>query len=119
MECLSCGGGEFEIRDVEGSPEVKGEVVTVCVPAEVCTECGVYVMDSAQMDGLRRAAADGYRQRHGLLTSGQIMQCRAGLGMTREAFAKYVGVDEASLQKWETYYVQDKRRDAQIRRKCD
>ena len=71
------------------------------------------------MNQLRRAAADQYRRLHHLLTSDEIIKFRQALGMSQVAFANYLKVGEASVKRWETYYVQDEVQDENIRLKCD
>jgi putative zinc finger/helix-turn-helix YgiT family protein len=119
MKCLKCSNSEFLEQNVRFDPEVKGEVVEVIAPCKVCKNCKAPFMDSEQMDVLRRAAADKYRHIHGLLTSSQIIAYREALGMPQSAFARYLRVGEASIKRWETYYVQDAGQDEHIRLKCD
>ena len=76
-------------------------------------------MDSNQMNILRRASADKYRRNHQLLTSEEIIQFRTMLGMSQAAFANYLKVGEASIKRWETYYVQELVQNDHIRLKCD
>ena len=71
------------------------------------------------MNVLRRSAADKYRKLHKLLASEEIIKYRASLGMSQAAFANYLKVGEASIKRWETYYVQDVVQDDHIRLKCD
>jgi putative zinc finger/helix-turn-helix YgiT family protein len=101
------------------NPEIKGEEVEVVVPSFVCAKCQTPLMDGEQMNVLRRSAADQYRKKHNLLTSGEIIKYRASLGMSQVAFANYLKVGEASIKRWETYYVQDVVQDDHIRLKCD
>lgn len=100
-------------------PSVKGEEVQVVVHTSVCTHCKEPLMNDEQMNQLRRAAADQYRKDHGLLTSVEIIGFRKLLGMSQTAFANYLKVGEASIKRWETYYVQDVVQDEHIRLKCD
>jgi len=76
-------------------------------------------MDSSMMDELRKAAAEKYRADRGLLTASEIRSYRESLGMSQSAFARYLNVGEASIKRWETYYVQDAGQDEHIRLKCD
>lgn len=119
MKCLNCDCEQFEIRNIRFNPEIKGEEVEVVVPSFVCTNCQTPLMDGAQMNVLRKAAADKYRQEHKLLTSEMIIKYRASLGMSQAAFANYLKVGEASIKRWETYFVQDVVQDDHIRLKCD
>ena len=119
MDCLKCNGTKFSNVNVRFTPEVKGEVVEVILPATACTQCGETLMDSTQMNELRRAAADEYRSKHGLLKSREIIKLREKLGMSQIEFARYLAVGEASIKRWETYYPQEEGQDQHIRIKCD
>jgi hypothetical protein len=52
------------------------------------------------------------------LTSEEIINYRALLGMSQVAFANYLKVGEASIKRWETYFVQDVVQDDHIRFRC-
>ncbi|MEI6242713.1 MAG: type II TA system antitoxin MqsA family protein [Chlamydiota bacterium] len=119
MKCLHCGGEKFEEKNYRFTPEVKGEEVEVVVPAMVCTRCHNQLMNDEQMSQLRKASADTYRKTHGLLTSDEIVNYRSLFGMSQAAFANYLKVGEASIKRWETYFVQDVGQDEHIRLKCD
>lgn len=119
MKCLNCDCEKFESRNVRFTPEVKGEEVEVIVPSFVCKQCQMPLMNNEQMNVLRKTAADKYRTQHNLLTSEEIIKYRASLGMSQSAFANYLKVGEASIKRWETYYVQDVVQDDHIRLKCD
>lgn len=119
MKCLNCDSENFESKNLRFNPEIKGEEVEVVVPSFVCTTCQTPLMDGEQMNRLRRSAADKYRKKHSLLTSEEIIHYRASLGLSQAAFANYLKVGEASIKRWETYYVQDAVQDDHIRLKCD
>ena len=119
MKCLNCDCEKFESKNLRFTPEIKGEEVEVVVPSFVCTTCQTPLMDGEQMNVLRRSAADKYRKQHTLLTSEEIIKYRASLGMSQTGFANYLKVGEASIKRWETYYVQDVVQDDHIRLKCD
>lgn len=119
MKCLNCEGEKFERKNVRFTPEVKGEEVEVVVPAFCCIHCETPLMNNEQMNTLRRAAADRYRRTHHLLTSEEIVLFRTQLGLSQTAFANYLKVGEASIKRWETYFVQDAVQDDHIRLKCD
>lgn len=119
MKCISCGHEKFDEKYLRFTPEIKGEEIEVVVPAFVCTKCQSPLMDGDQMNVLRRHAADKYRKIHELLTSEEIIRFRTMLGMSQAAFANYLKVGEASIKRWETYYVQDAVQDDHIRLKCD
>lgn len=119
MRCLKCDSEKFETQRMRFSPERKGEAVEVVVPCSVCKNCHEPVMDGKQMNVLRKSAADAYRKLHNLLTSDQIIQYREALGMSQAQFARYLNVGEASIKRWETYFIQDPSQDDHLRLKCD
>lgn len=119
MKCLNCDCEKFELKHLRFNPEIKGEEVEVVVPSFVCTQCKTPLMDGAQMNALRKSAADKYRKEHNLLTSEEIIKYRTSLGMSQTAFANYLKVGEASIKRWETYYVQDVVQNDHLRLKCD
>lgn len=119
MKCLQCNGTEFEVKNCRFTPKIKGEEVEVVVPAMVCTKCNTPLMNDEQMSQLRKAASDTYRKAHHLLTSEEIVKYRSLFGMSQAAFANYLKVGEASIKRWETYFVQEVGQDEHIRLKCD
>lgn len=119
MKCLKCSNDDFIEQQVRFSPEIKDQVVELILPCKVCKNCKTPWIDTQQMNILRRAAADKYRETNGLLTSSQIIAYRETLGMSQAAFARYLNVGEASIKRWETYYIQDTSQDDHIRLKCD
>ncbi|MBF8263623.1 MAG: hypothetical protein HW387_1288 [Parachlamydiales bacterium] len=119
MKCLYCDGDKFEERNCRFTPEIKGDEVEVVVLAMVCAKCQAPIMNDDQMSQLRKAAADAYRKMHGLLTSEEIVNFRSLFAMSQAAFASYLKVGEASIKRWETYFVQEVGQDEHIRLKCD
>jgi putative zinc finger/helix-turn-helix YgiT family protein len=119
MKCLKCNSEKFKREKARFHPELKGEVLDVTVPAFICEKCQTPLMDSKQMNILRKGAADEYRKKHGLLTSSDIIAYRNDLGLSQKAFAEYLHVGEASIKRWETCFVQDASQDELIRLKCD
>lgn len=119
MKCLNCDGDKFEEKSCRFTPEIKGDEVEVVVSAMICTKCHTPLMNDEQMSQMRKAAADAYRKKHGLLTSAEIVNFRTLFGMSQAAFATYLKVGEASIKRWETYFVQDIGQDEHIRLKCD
>ena len=119
MECLKCNCTKFSTNRVRFCPEIKGEIVEVISPSFVCKKCGETLMNTEQMDLLRRAAADKYRSDRGLLTSGQIVALRKRLKMSQVEFANYLKVGQASIKRWETYFVQDEGQNEHIKIKSE
>lgn len=119
MKCLNCDGSTFVEKNINIKTKYSDESLEVVVPAQVCKHCGESLMDSRQMNILRQAAADKYREIHGLLTSKKISELRKKMDMSQRQFAEYLGVGEASIKRWETYYAQEVAMDEHIKLKCD
>lgn len=119
MKCLNCDGTNFIEKNINIKTKYTDESLEVIVPAHICKHCGDTLMDSDQMNVLRQAAADKYRDIHGLLTSKKISELRKKMDMSQRQFAEYLGVGEASIKRWETYYAQEVAMDEHIRLKCD
>jgi putative zinc finger/helix-turn-helix YgiT family protein len=119
MKCLKCNNDSFAERKIRFGPEIKGQIVEIILPCKVCNKCGSPLIDSMQMNLIRRAAADKYRELNKLLTSSQIISYRESLKMSQKAFAQYLNIGDASIKRWETYYIQDASQDDHIRLKCD
>jgi len=116
--CPACDAVDHPFRPVRRKvqQEFRGETLEVEAPAMSCGHCGFVILAPGNLDALRLATADAYRQRHGLLTSEQIVSRRASMGMSQRDFADHVGVGVASLQRWENgLVVQDKGSDLLIR----
>ena len=118
MICLRCESEDFAPKAAAViEQEFKGERLEVLCPALACKNCGYVAMDLNQIEELRRRTADAYRQKMGLLTSHQILLIRKSLAMTQAEFAKFLGVGEASVKRWETWQVQENSLDQLMRAK--
>jgi YVTN family beta-propeller protein len=115
MKCNKCNGLQFVEQKVRFTPKVMEEIIEVTIPCMVCENCQTPLMDRQQSSVLRTASADKYRENHHLLTSSQIISCRTKLCMSQSAFATYLGVGQASIRQWETYFIQDVEQDTLIR----
>ncbi len=119
MKCLHCENNQFDKKRIRFPVELKGKTIEVLSEAFVCSKCGESQMDSEQMNKLRRLSSDEYRKQYGLLTASEIVRYRERLGMSQIQFAEYLNIGEASIKRWETYYIQDESQDEHIRLKCD
>lgn len=119
MQCPKCDNDEWIKEPARFTPEIKDQTVEFIVVCKVCSKCKTPMTDSEQMNLLRRTAADTYRAKNNLLTSAQIIVYRNSLGMSQAAFARYLKIGEASIKRWETYFIQDESQDDHMRLKCD
>jgi len=118
-KCLKCQGAIFEVKNIRFEPKIKKQIINVVVLCNVCQNCSALLMNSEQTNGLRKAAADRYRETNGLLTSKEIIAYRQKLGLSQIGFARFLSIGEASIKRWETYYIQDHSQDDHMRVKCD
>jgi hypothetical protein len=63
MKCLKCNNSQLTEQKIRFGPEIKGEIVEVIVPCNICKNCNTPFMDTAQMNVLRRTAADKCREK--------------------------------------------------------
>lgn len=118
ISCLNCDGTSFTESKSRVKARFKNESIDVIAPVMVCDSCDTQLASTKQMNQLRLATADAYRIKHGLLTSQAIQQLRESLEMSQREFAEYLCVGEASVKRWESYFVQDSSQDQNIRLKC-
>lgn len=118
-QCLKCEESNFEVQNVRFDFEIKKQDIEVISSCNVCKNCKSSLMNTEQMNAMRKAAADKYRELNGLLTAPQIIALREKLGMSQISFAQFLNVGVASIKRWETYYIQDESQNDHIRVKCD
>lgn len=119
MICLRCDNEEFlPKQDAVIEQEFRNELFQIRMPALACAKCGWVTVDLKQADELRKRTADAYRKKHALLTSDEIRALRKLIGMNQRDFARFLGVGEASVKRWETWLVQENSSDQLIRMKC-
>jgi putative zinc finger/helix-turn-helix YgiT family protein len=118
--CAACASEmRPNVVETEIIQTFRGEELRVLTPAMVCRDCNFQFLGAGQLDEMRRRTADAYRKKHNLLTSMEIVNRRKALGETQEEFAKRLKVGVASVKRWETWLVQDKRSDELIREKTE
>ena len=104
---------------VEMTTRVRGEEIQVRAEGMVCDRCVFRVLTDEQSDAYTIASADAYREKHGLLTSGELEGIRTRLGMSQQSFASFLRVGVASVKRWESGLVQYVAMDQLIRLKTD
>ena len=100
--------------------EFRGETFEVEGSAFHCKHCEFAIAAPGALEALRVATLDAYRQRHGLLTSAEIVARRNAMGMSQRTFAAHLDIGVASLQRWEKgLMVQDRANDFVLRSRTD
>jgi putative zinc finger/helix-turn-helix YgiT family protein len=109
----------MKLRETAIQKEFRGEEVTVEIEALVCPKCGARSIAGDKIGLYGKLLVEAYQQKKGLLTGTEIRQRRERLGMSQEAFAKWVKVGIASVKRWELGAVQDEAMDELLRVKTD
>jgi len=120
--CLACDAtdGPFPVQMRPQEQHYRGETFQVLAPMHVCPHCAYEMPSKSYRPAVCLATSDAYRQKHGLLTSAEIIQRRNAMKKSQRQFAEFVGVSSASLKRWETgFLVQDKACDELVRLKTD
>ena len=87
--------------------------LTVDLPVRVCPSCGLEFLDH-EAETLKHEAVCAHL---GVLSPSKIRGIRGMYGMSRAAFSKVIGVDEATLTRWENgILIQSAANDRYLRR---
>src|ERR1700739_1172276 len=105
-DCFNCGKANLQPRQIQVTGTVREEEYTVNMRGLKCPNCGYQTVEGSDLQEYGRLLADRYRSTHGLLTSDEIRARRKQLGMSQEAFAKYLEVGVASVKRWELGKIQ-------------
>lgn len=119
MKCIECGKGRMLRKTARTSHEVRGIKFEVEGKVLVCPQCGFQAIPADLLGEHGRLVDEGYREAAGLLSADEILAARKSLGLNQLEFAKYLGVGEASVKRWELGALQDKSSDDLIRLKTD
>ena len=93
----------MEQRQGPLSHQVHGEAVEVPdVRHLACARCGEVVFTLDQANAWSHAAMRRYRQRHGLLSAGEIRALREHLGLTQSELAALLRLDTDTIARWES-----------------
>lgn len=98
---------------------VRGEPQAVTADVAVCPVCGVDLVDAARDGRTLVRAYNAYRQRHGLVLPRAIRQLRERQQLSPRLLAQIVGLDLASLQRYEAGALLSDADEARLRRWAD
>lgn len=119
MRCVKCGSEMKSEAMLNLEAEVRGEKIPVKVNASQCSGCGRVVLSARARKAYHRAASDGYRAKHNLLTISELNGLRCNLAMTWTEFSDRVGVGIATLKRWLAGEIQSPTYDEHVRLKAD
>lgn len=107
--CQSCNDYvEFDVKKVSKTIQVKEETVIVDVYECYCKECGerIFVYDYEKMNDI--IVYDAYKKKVGLLTSSEIKDLRRKRGMTQIELARFLGIGDKDITRYESGSIQNK-----------
>jgi len=108
MKCVDCRKGRMQRKRVKVPHEIRGVRFEVEDEVNVCSHCGFITipLDHAAEHG--RLVDETYRRLEGILSAEEIRAARERLNMSQREFARYLGVGEASVKRWEKGVLPDK-----------
>ncbi|MEQ6360501.1 type II toxin-antitoxin system MqsA family antitoxin [Thermoanaerobacter thermohydrosulfuricus] len=107
--CPVCGKEqETEVIEKEEVSTVRGDEIKALARIRVCSVCGEELFDEELEEENIRRVYDIYRKKHGILPPEEIKNIRESYGLSQRAFAKLLGIGEASIARYETGALPEK-----------
>ena len=114
--CFDCDGDTRRIRGEHTFTYGLGAdaaELTATLPVHVCPSCGLEFLDD-EAETLKHEAVCAHL---GVLSPNEIRGIRRTHGVSRAAFSKMIGIDEATLARWEEgILIQSAANDRHLRR---
>lgn len=107
--CPVCGKEqETEVIEKEEVSTVRGDEIKALARIRVCSVCGEELFDEELEEENIQRVYDIYRKKHGILSPEEIKNIRESYGLSQRAFAKLLGIGEASIARYETGALPEK-----------
>jgi len=111
--CEECTEGtlgvEKEVYHVRGEPiEIEAEIIT-------CQKCGMKIFDEERDSRNFEIAYSHYREKHNLLSPGEIRTLRERYGLSQRALSRLLGWGEITIHRYENGAIQDNVHDSTLR----
>lgn len=119
MKCFDCENGRLSRKRVKVPHEIRGCKFEVEDTVLVCSRCGAISIPWDRVKEHGRLVDETYRRLEGILSAEEIRAARERLQMSQREFARYLGVGEASVKRWEKGVLPDKSSSDLIRLKTD
>lgn len=115
--CLIC----MEVHEIQTvklteTEEYKGEEVTFDATYEYCDHADEYLESEEMIKANSLAMKDAYREKAGLLTSGEIIKIREKYGVSQKDFSQILDWGMATITRYENHHVQDRAHDDVLRK---
>ncbi|KHO61654.1 XRE family transcriptional regulator [Thermoanaerobacter sp. YS13] len=107
--CPVCGKEqETEVIEKEEISTVRGDEIKALAKIRICSVCGEELFDEELEEENIQRVYDIYRKKHGILSPEEIKGIRESYGLSQRAFAKLLGIGEASIARYETGALPEK-----------
>ncbi|MBT1279776.1 type II toxin-antitoxin system MqsA family antitoxin [Thermoanaerobacter sp. CM-CNRG TB177] len=107
--CPVCGTErETKVIEKEEISTVRGDEIKALAKIRVCSVCGEELFDEELEEENIQRVYDIYRKKHGILSPEEIKGIRESYGLSQRAFAKLLGIGEASIARYETGALPEK-----------
>lgn len=102
-------GVDKEVYHVRGEPiEIEAEIIT-------CQKCGMKIFDEERDSRNFEIAYSHYREKHNLLSPGEIRTLREKYGLSQRALSRLLGWGEITIHRYESGAIQDNVHDSLLR----
>ncbi|ADH59876.1 transcriptional regulator, XRE family [Thermoanaerobacter mathranii subsp. mathranii str. A3] len=107
--CPVCGKEqETKVIEKEEISTVRGDEIKALAKIRVCSVCGEELFDEELEEENIQRVYDIYRKKHGILSPDEIRNIRESYRLSQRAFAKLLGIGEASIARYETGALPEK-----------
>lgn len=107
--CPVCGTEqETEVIEKEEISNVRGDEIKALAKIRICSICGEELFDEELEEENIQRVYDIYRKKHGILSPEEVRIIRESYGLSQRAFAKLLGIGEASIARYETGALPEK-----------
>jgi len=107
--CPVCGTEqETKVIEKEEVSTVRGDKIKALARIRVCSVCDEELFDEELEEENIQRVYDIYRKKHGILSPEEIKNIRESYGLSQRAFAKLLGIGEASIVRYETGALPEK-----------
>jgi putative zinc finger/helix-turn-helix YgiT family protein len=102
MKCMQCGGAMTTSREDVAYGDTGLPEVTLCdIEVSRCAACGEFEIAVPRIEELHRAIAFAVVQKRERLSGIEVRFLRKYLGYAATDFARTIGVDKATVSRWE------------------
>jgi len=107
--CPVCGiEQETDVIEKEEISNVRGDEIKALARIRICCVCGEELFDEELDEENIKRVYDIYREKHGILSPEKIKSIRESYSLSQRAFAKLLGIGEASIVRYETGALPEK-----------